>query len=86
MTKIPNDDGYHASLNGGKLANWMSELMGQLPCMSDDCIGGLNLINSDSYQASLNMMILMIKMLKEDSYHASQLRGIFVNFKFDEIS
>ena len=60
--------------------------MGQLPCKSDDCIGGLNLTNLVSYHASLKMMVLMAKMLKKNSYHASEKRGILVNYKFDELS
>ena len=52
MAKMLKKNSYHASPNIGILANFMSELMGQLPCMSEDCIGGLNLINSASYHAS----------------------------------
>ena len=60
--------------------------MGQLPCKFDDCIGRLNLTNLVSYHASLKMMVLMAKMLKEDSYHASPEMEVLVNFKSDEVS
>ena len=71
MTKIPNDDGYHASLNDGILANLMSEFIGQLPCMVDDCIGRMKLFKLVGYHASLNMIARLLRM---ESYHASERR------------
>ena len=71
MTKIPNDDGYHASLNDVILANFMSELMGQLPCMIDNCSGSIKLFKLGSYQASLNMIA---RMPRKKSYRAREKR------------